>query len=109
LRSQRAFSASFFVPSDSNDENIPDITRKIGSDESIDFGDDSGLTEKDDSDMGTLTRFNHNPIFSYGSNQENKEILGEVDEITSLERFKKAPRSTKACGKKPAAAVGKFK
>jgi hypothetical protein len=109
LRSQRAFSAGLFIPSDSNDEDIPDITGKIGNDENINLGDNSGLTEKNDSDMGILTRFSHNPTFFYGSNQENKKILKEADEVTSLERSKKAPRSTKARGKRPAAAVNKFK
>jgi hypothetical protein len=109
LRSQRAFSAGFFILSDLNDKDVPDVTGKIESDESINFGDNNGFTEKDDSDIGTLTRFNHNPTFSHGFNQEDKEILGEADEIISLKRSKKVPRSTKTRGKRSVTAVGKFK
>jgi hypothetical protein len=93
LRFQRAFSAGLFVLSDLNDEDVPDVTGGIGSDESINLGDDSGFTEKDDSDMGTFIRFSHSLTFFYGFNQENKEIS----------------RFTKARGKRLAAAVSKPK
>jgi hypothetical protein len=59
--------------------------------------------------MRIFTRFSHSLTFSYGSNQEDKEILGEADEVISLERSKKIPRFTKARGKRLVAAVNKFK
>jgi hypothetical protein len=93
LRSQRAFSAGLFILSDLNNKNVPDVTGRIGNEKSMNFGNNNGLTEKDDSDMGILTRFSHSPTFFYGFNQEDKEI----------------PRSTKARGKRPVAAVGKLK
>jgi hypothetical protein len=65
LRSQRASPANLFVYSDSNDE---DVTGRIEGDESIDLGDDSGFTEKDDNDRKSFTRFSYIPTFSYGSN-----------------------------------------
>jgi hypothetical protein len=109
LRSQRAFSASLFIPSDLNNKNILDIIGKIGNDKSINLGNNNGFIKKNDSNMGTLTRFSHNLTFSYGSNQENKEILRKADKIISFKRSKKAPCSTKTRGKRPVAAVNKFK
>jgi hypothetical protein len=68
LQSQRAFPASLFILSDLNDEDVPNVTEKIGSDESIDLGNNSGLIEKDDNNRKNFTRFSHILTFSYGSN-----------------------------------------
>jgi hypothetical protein len=109
LRSQRAFPASLFILSDSNDKDVPDVTEKIKNDESIDFGDNNGLTKKDDNNRKNLTRFNHTFTFSYGSNQEDEKIFRKADKAISLKRFIKIPHFKKARGKRPAAAVNKSK
>jgi hypothetical protein len=109
LRSQRAFPVNFFVFSDLNDKDVPDITEKIGNDESMNFGNDNGLTKKDDNNKKNLTRFSYIPTFSYGSNQKDKKILREANKITSLKRFTRISRSKKTRGKRPVAAANKSK
>ena len=109
MRFQRAFPAGLFAFSDLNDGDVPDVTEKIGNDESMNFGNNNGFTEKDDNNRRSFTRFSYIFTFSYGSNQEDEKFFGEANKIISLKRSIRIPRSKKARGKRLVAAVNKFK